>query len=118
MLLPLNDLQGEVHGIAGANVLTDQLQTGQIDTPNLLSEVKDSGAIDVTLEESVQGDGSTIDIQDNNCQAGDSEHSDARRHQGTQTELCLIPMADFVVPESTCGHIRGNCEYNSQNYQV
>ncbi|XP_078377194.1 uncharacterized protein LOC144660448 [Oculina patagonica] len=96
LLLPLNDLQGEIRGIADTNILTNQLQTGQIDTPNLLSEVKDSGAIDVTSEGGEQSDGNTVEIQDDNCK--DSEHSGSRRHQGTQTELCLIPVAVFVIP--------------------
>ncbi|KAL9967809.1 hypothetical protein ACROYT_G026105 [Oculina patagonica] len=104
LLLPLNDLQGEIRGIAGTNILSNQLQSGQIDKPDLLSEVKDSGAIDVILEDGEQSDDNTMENHDNSCQ--DSAHRDMIRHQGTQTEVCLIPIADFVVPGSmtnSCG---------------
>ncbi|XP_078377673.1 uncharacterized protein LOC144660823 [Oculina patagonica] len=85
LLLPLNDLQGEIHGIAETDILENQLQSGQIDEPTILSEVKNSGAMDVTFEEDDEGDDNTVKVQDENCQ--DAEHSDTRRHQGTQTEL-------------------------------
>ena len=91
LLLPLNDLQGDLRDIAGTDILTNQLQTGQIDNPNLLSEVKDSGAIDVTLEEADEEDDNIMKIQNKSCQ--DAEQSDTRRHQGTQTELCSGPIS-------------------------
>ncbi|XP_078375842.1 uncharacterized protein LOC144659297 [Oculina patagonica] len=90
LLLPLNDLQGDIRGIAGENILTNQLQTGQIDKPTILSEVKNSGAIDVTIEEGDEGDNTTMKVEDENCQ--DAEHSNTRRHQGTQTDLCSSPI--------------------------
>ena len=55
LLLPLNNLQGEIRGLMETNVLKSQLQTGQIEKPTILSAVKNSGAIDVTLEEGEQG---------------------------------------------------------------
>ena len=72
LLLPLNDLQGEIRGIAGTNILENQLQTGQIDKPTILSAVKNSGAIDVTLEEGEQGNNNN----DNDDQAVRSLFSD------------------------------------------
>ena len=95
LLLPLNDLQGEIRGLTGGNVLKNQLQTGQIDKPTIFSTVKNSGAFDVTLEDGEQRDSNTVERQHENCQ--DAEHSDTRRHQGTQTELYFIPLTDFVV---------------------
>ncbi|KAL9970671.1 hypothetical protein ACROYT_G023081 [Oculina patagonica] len=55
LLLPLNDLQGEIDGLVGTNVANDQLQTGQIDAPSVLSAVKDISAIDATLDTGQQG---------------------------------------------------------------
>ena len=51
LLLPLNDLQGEVRGMAGKNILKQQLQTGKIDMPSISGTLKDSGVVNVGLEE-------------------------------------------------------------------
>jgi hypothetical protein len=95
LLLPLKDLQGELRGLAGAYVLKNQLETGQIEKPSILSAVKDSRAVDVTLEEGEQGDDNKVKIQDENHQDAVYRHS--RRHQGTQTELCSVPMTIVLV---------------------
>ncbi|XP_078377182.1 uncharacterized protein LOC144660439 isoform X1 [Oculina patagonica] len=95
LLLPLNDLQGEIRGLAGGNVLKHQLQTGQIDKPTIFSTVKNSGALDVTFEDGEQSDNNAVEIVGENCL--EAEHSGKIREQGTQTELCLIPVTDFVT---------------------
>ncbi|KAL9954477.1 hypothetical protein ACROYT_G042021 [Oculina patagonica] len=102
LLLPLNDLQGEIRGITGADVLKNQLQTGQIDKPTIAAALKEIGAFDVTLEGGVkdaEGDVNPIDLQDGTCQVieGLDEHKNARRHQETQTELYSLSIADFVI---------------------
>ena len=51
MLLPLNDLQGEIRGMMGRNVLRQQFQSGRIAMPSVAGAVKDTGAIDFQLEE-------------------------------------------------------------------
>ena len=51
MLLPLNELQGEVRGFAGRNVFKNQLQTGKVNMPSISSSFKDSGAVNFSLEE-------------------------------------------------------------------
>ena len=51
MLLPLNDLQGEIRGMMGRNVLRQRFQSGRIAMPSVAGAVKDTGAIDVQLEE-------------------------------------------------------------------
>ena len=94
LLLPLNDLQGELRGLAEANVLKNQLQTGQIEKPSILSAVKNSGVIDVTLEEG-EDDDEMVKIQDETHQ--DTVYSKTKRHQGTQTELCSIPVTGDLV---------------------
>ena len=93
LVLPLNDLQGEIHRLAGANVLKNQLQTGQIDNPSILSTLKDSGAIDVTLEESNEGGASTVEREQEFRLH--SERNMAKSHQGTQTDLGQKPMKDL-----------------------
>ena len=49
LLLPLNDLQQEVLGMTGKNVLTQQLQTGNVDMPSLSGSLKESGAVSIEL---------------------------------------------------------------------
>ena len=95
LLLPLNDLQEELRGLAGANVLKNQLQTGQIEKPSILSAVKDSGAIDVTLEDGEQGDDNKVKTQGENHH--DAVYRHPKRHQGTQTELHSVPMTVVLV---------------------
>ena len=51
LLLPLNELQGEIRGLAGTNFLKQQLQTGRIDMPSMTTTIKDSGVVNSTLEE-------------------------------------------------------------------
>ena len=97
LLLPLNDLQGEIRGMVNADFLKNQLQTGKIDKPTILSAVKDSGAIDVTFEDGYNSAGNTVNI---NCQRS-AEQSDTRRYQGrsqgTQTELCCVGIAELMA---------------------
>ena len=51
LFLPLNELSGEIHGLAGRNVLKQQLQTGKIDMPSMSSSFKDSGVVNFDLGE-------------------------------------------------------------------
>ena len=50
LLLPLNDLQGEIRGLAGRSILKQQLQTGKVDMPSMSGAFKDSGAVTFDLE--------------------------------------------------------------------
>ena len=79
LLLPLNDLQGEIHNLVETSLHKTQLQTGHVDNPNGLS----GAALDFALEGDRQ-DG--VEKEDENYK--DYEYSVTRRHQGTQTELC------------------------------
>ena len=49
LLLPLNDLQQEVLGMTGKNLLKQQLQTGKVDMPSLSGALKESGAVSIEL---------------------------------------------------------------------
>ena len=84
LLLPLNDLQSEIHGLAGTCIVDNQLQSGQMDTTTVMGTVKDSGAIDVSFEEAEQEDGyAKFAVQDENCQ--DKKHCNKQ----IQTEICF-----------------------------
>ena len=56
MLLPLNDLQGEIRGLTGRNVLKHQLQTGKVDMPSMSMALKESGAVDFGLDKEEERD--------------------------------------------------------------
>lgn len=51
MLLPLNELQGEIQGLTETNILNQQLQTGGIEMPSIGDTLKESGAVDISLLE-------------------------------------------------------------------
>ncbi|KAL9973009.1 hypothetical protein ACROYT_G019413 [Oculina patagonica] len=107
LLLTLNDLQGEISGLAETNVLKSQLDTGEFSVPTVLAAVKDSGAIDVSLEKGEQGDDSTVEEQ-GRCQ--DAEYRKKRSHQGTQTEPFAI--AGILVHEQIEKKRVNPCEYS------
>ncbi|XP_078384147.1 uncharacterized protein LOC144666621 [Oculina patagonica] len=98
LLLPLSDLQGEIAGMAGTNVLKTQVQTGEFEMVTLSGVIKDIGAIDVTLEENEGSDddgGETVEAKDDNRQA--VKYSSTKRDQGIQTELLSL----FTTPNDT-----------------
>ena len=98
LLLPLNDLQGEVRGLVGKNVLRTQLQTGNFEMATLRAAVKDSGAFDVTLEECERGDDNALDLQVGKRPV--PKISIKKCHQGTQTEfVSFLTGADVSVYE-------------------
>ncbi|KAL9970674.1 hypothetical protein ACROYT_G023084 [Oculina patagonica] len=90
LLLPLNDLQGEIRGLVGTDVVTSQLQTGQIDAPTVIGAVKDSGVIDVNLEEGDQEDVATTVLPEENCP--DTEYKRQKCHKQNQTVLFRLPI--------------------------
>ena len=51
LLLPLNELQGEIQGLTGRNILNQQLQTGGIEMPSIGDALKETGAVDISLLE-------------------------------------------------------------------
>lgn len=99
LLLPLNDLQGEIRGMVGKNVLKTQLQTGTVDKPSIASSAKDSGAMSITL---MPGDGkrsdeNTMELHERNWKVDKTVK--IKSHQGTQTETIARPVAAFMTRE-------------------
>ena len=82
LFLPLNDLEGEIFGLAETDALKNQLQTGETAMPTIFSAVKESGVVNVTLEKRCDG---TIVKQAGNCKG--SEHNKAKCHKETQTVM-------------------------------
>ncbi|KAL9973705.1 hypothetical protein ACROYT_G020193 [Oculina patagonica] len=96
LLLTLNALPREISGLAETNVLESQLDTGEISVSTILAAVKDSGAIDVTLEEGEQGDDVTAETRGS---SQDAKYGNKRSHQGTQADPYLLSIVDIVVHE-------------------
>ncbi|XP_078370526.1 uncharacterized protein LOC144654300 [Oculina patagonica] len=111
LLLPLKELQEEISGLAATNLFHEQLQANELVVPTILAAVKNSGAIDVVLEESEQGDDGTIKAH-GICQA---EYRSKQRHRWTQTEPLSLLFADIVVHEQIDEIPRVNTRLGSQN---
>ena len=90
LILPLNDLQGEIHGMAGTNIIETQLHTGEFECEltTVGSSVMNSGVIDFTLEEAEKSGEDSVEMQNNNRHGG--KCSNKKCHQGTQTEFSLL----------------------------
>ena len=70
-------------GFVGANVVDNQLQTGQIEIPTITAAVQDSGVIYVTDDEKEhKGQG--------------TKNMTRKCHQGTQTEMFTFSVADII----------------------
>ena len=110
LLLTLNDLQGDIGGLSETNALKFQLDTGEFSVPTFLDAVKHSGAVDVSLEEDEEGDGSTVEARDSYQYA---EHRNKRSHKGTQTNPFSLPITD-IGAHKPIRKARGNSrEYNA-----
>ncbi|XP_078350785.1 uncharacterized protein LOC144635566 [Oculina patagonica] len=90
-LLTLNDLQGEVCGLSGKNILNSQLQTGNMEMPCIATSSKKRNL----------GDDKTTVLQKRNWKG--FKYSNRKCHQGTQTDVFTLPMAPTVVRKSLEG---------------
>ena len=85
LLLPLNDLQGEIRGLTGRNVLKQQLQTGKIDMPSMSRALKESGAVDFDLG----------DDEGSSPEEGDQDKEKANR--GKRVEQGVLTLAEISI---------------------
>ena len=93
LLLPLNDLQGDIHGLAESNVVNEQLETGKMDAPTITGAVQDSGVIDTTLKTGQQ----RVVIKE--VQRQNTKYFKKRCDKGIQT--------DHFEPSYTDGRVDG-----------
>lgn len=92
LLLPLNDLQGEIRGMAGKNILKTQLQTGIIEKPSIAACAKDSGAMSFTpnCEEGGREEENKMELQEQSHKV--VKYSKTKCHLGTQTDAITRPV--------------------------
>ncbi len=107
LLLPLNDLQGEIRGMAGTNVLQTQLQTGFIEESSVAAVAKDSRAMSVILR---RGEDNISDHNVNELQGRVTKYSKTKCNKGTQTERCFGPPVYAIV-------IRESMDDTQQDFQ-
>ena len=115
LLLPLNDLFNEIRGMAGKNVLTEQVQTGTFNVPSVSSAINESGAVSFELatiheqpKESVEPRSVNIDFEESDNGGFEEEDADkvafdARKGSGAVSfELASIhePPKEPVEPRS------------------
>ena len=115
LLLPLNDLFNEIRGMAGKNVLTEQVQTGTFNVPSVSSAINESGAVSFELatiheqpKESVEPPSVNIDFEESDNGGFEEEDADkvafdARKESGAVSfELASIhePPKEPVEPRS------------------
>ena len=87
LLLPLKELQGEIHGIAETDIFDTQLQTGNIDVPSISTALKESVAVKFDLEE-----GETNQIEESN---GD----ETTTNEEMGIKLSLLTLAQISLHE-------------------
>ena len=75
MLLPLNELQGELREMTGRNILRQQLRSGKMNMPSISITFKNTGAIDFSLEETDEAHGE----ETRNCDKEDDTSSEVNR---------------------------------------
>ena len=115
LLLPLNDLFNEIRGMAGKNVLTEQVQTGTFNVPSVSSAINESGAVSFELatiheqpKESVEPRSVNIDFEESDNGGFEEEDADkvafdAKKESGAVSlELASIhePPKEPVEPLS------------------
>lgn len=92
VLLPLSDMQGELAGFVGTNVLNSQLQTGQVEMPAIASLNADG------IDGGTESYGGSDRMNKRDVNGETKEYDDHKCQQGTQTVLFMQP----VTPTMAC----------------
>ena len=79
LLLPLNDLQQEVLGMTGKNVLKQQLKTGNVDMPSLSGALKESGVVSIELTTFPEHPGETSGSPSEEMETGRKKERNAEK---------------------------------------
>ena len=89
--------------MVGKNGLKTQLQTGAIGKQSIVTSVKDSGAMSVTLTSGAGtvGDDNTTVLMEQNCNV--AKYSKTKCGRGAQTDVSTLPAAVIVGRHSMEG---------------
>ena len=93
LVLPLNDLHGEIRGMVGKNMLKAQLQTGMMGKPSISGCAKESGAMSFNLsrEDFDRDDANTTEFHELHLKKSKHRqyHPKIKYDLGTQTEVTM-----------------------------
>ena len=120
MILPLIDIPGNISGLADTNVFNTQLDTGQMEMTTIAGAVRESGAIDVVLEQREQDNGDSKEVEEGNCnnpqlKTGETElTTNARAVKDFRAVNVTLKsgeqgQADVVEVRGGAGQIPGGC---------
>ncbi len=93
LLLPLNDLQGEMSGFSETDVLESQIKSGEMGMSTILIAMEDSGAVEERRKE--QGENGKRSYDDAmETQEYNFQHTvfNKKCNQATQTELLKLSL--------------------------
>ena len=99
LLLPLNELQGELRGFAGRNVFKSQLQTGKMNMPSISTSFQDTGAINFSLEEDQPSQAGERNSDHEETPGNKSDKQTQTRESGKESIFTKISVHE--VPEMT-----------------
>ena len=97
MLLPLNELQGELRGLTGRNILRQQLRSGKMNMPSISSTFKE-GAIDFSLEENDEADGVEAQNGDKEDSASSEVNTRSKVRDSTDNAESDVTIANIHEP--------------------
>ena len=89
LLLPLNELQGEVRGLGGKSFIQQQLQTGKIDMPTMTGALKDSGTINFSLDDDEKKEGE------------EKNDNKMKNIKATENEQSYVPITEVTIHKMT-----------------
>lgn len=96
LLLPLNELHGEIHALDNENTVNSQTQTGVMEKASIAAAAGDSGprSITLTYEKDKLGDDHTKEIQKRNRKV--VKYNNAECDKETQTKASTLAVTDKV----------------------
>ena len=100
LLLPLNELQGELRGFAGRNVFKSQLQTGKMNMPSISTSFQDTGAINFSLEEDQPSQAGERNSDHEETPGNKSDKQTQTRESGKESIFTKISVHE--VPKMAC----------------
>ncbi|PFX34149.1 Tolloid-like protein 2 [Stylophora pistillata] len=85
LLIPLNDLQGEIQEMAGNNLMKTQLDTGILEKPSIADSAQDSEALTFSLCEDDVENKNKMNVKFHKGEKENIKDNHNRSHQCTQT---------------------------------
>ena len=95
--LPLNELQGELSGLVGTNVLKQQLQTGKVDMPSITNTLQDTGVAEISLEETAEAKVTSAKAFDKEDDTNSGVNKRPKLKPCTVYSVSDVSIADIII---------------------